>query len=50
MLLPILIPNYILLTAIIFRKMIDNQVAISEDEKEKILREHEKNMAELESR
>jgi hypothetical protein len=30
--------------------MIDNQVVISEEEKEKILREHEQNMAELESR
>jgi hypothetical protein len=30
--------------------MIDNQVVISEEEKEKIMREHEQNMAELESR
>lgn len=30
--------------------MIDNQVVISEEEKERILREHEQNMAELESR
>ena len=41
---------WLIFCAIIFRKMIDNQVAISEDEKEKILREHEKNMAELESK
>lgn len=33
-----------------FRNMIDNQIVISEVEKEKIMREHEKNMAEFESR
>ena len=36
--------------SLLFRNMIDNQVVISEEEKEKIMREHEQNMAELESR